>query len=134
MPVRTNKRKLGEEIEAECVFYLQSRGVKILNKNYSCRFGEVDIIGLVKTPDYNNPNMLKDTLVFYEVKFKKTGKNDVAEAAVNFRKQLNICRVSDYYRMMNHISEDTQIRFDVIGVNDRNITIYENAFEYIPVN
>ncbi len=134
MPVRTNKRQLGEEIEAECVFYLQSRGVKILNKNYSCRFGEVDIIGLVKTPDYNNPNMLKDTLVFYEVKFKKTGKNDVAEAAVNFRKQLNICRVSDYYRMMNHISEDTQIRFDVIGVNDRNITIYENAFEYIPVN
>ena len=134
MPVRTNKRKLGEEIEAECVFYLQSRGVKILNKNYSCRFGEVDIIGLVKAPDYNNPNMLKDTLVFYEVKFKKTGKNDVAEAAVNFRKQLNICRVSDYYRMMNHISEDTQIRFDVIGVNDRNITIYENAFEYIPVN
>ncbi len=134
MPVRTNKRKLGEEIEAECVFYLQSRGVKILNKNYSCRFGEVDIIGLVKTPDYNNPNMLKDTLVFYEVKFKKTGKNDVAEAAVNFRKQLKICRVSDYYRMMNHISEDTQIRFDVIGVNDRNITIYENAFEYIPVN
>ncbi len=134
MPVRTNKRKLGEEIEAECVFYLQSRGVKILNKNYSCRFGEVDIIGLVKTPDYNNPNMLKDTLVFYEVKFKKTGKNDVAEAAVNFRKQLNICRVSDYYRMMNYISEDTQIRFDVIGVNDRNITIYENAFEYIPVN
>ena len=134
MPVRTNKRKLGEEIEAECVFYLQSRGVKILNKNYSCRFGEVDIIGLVKTPDYNNPNMLKDTLVFYEVKFKKTGKNDVAEAAVNSRKQLNICRVSDYYRMMNHISEDTQIRFDVIGVNDRNITIYENAFEYIPVN
>ena len=134
MPVRTNKRKLGEEIEAECVFYLQSRGVKILNKNYSCRFGEVDIIGLVKTPDYNNSNMLKDTLVFYEVKFKKTGKNDVAEAAVNFRKQLNICRVSDYYRMMNHISEDTQIRFDVIGVNDRNITIYENAFDYIPVN
>ena len=66
------------------------------------------------------------------MKFRKTGKNDVAEAAVNIRKQRNICRVSDYYRMMNHISEDTQIRFDVIGVNDRTITLYENAFEYIP--
>ena len=132
MSVKTNKRKLGEEIEAQCVFYLQSKGVKILNKNYSCRFGEVDIIGLVKTPDLINPDMLTDTLVFYEVKFRKTGKNDVAEAAVNIRKQQNICRVSDYYRMMKHISEDTQIRFDVIGVNDRNITLYENAFEYIP--
>ena len=56
----------------------------------------------------------------------------MAEAAVNVRKQQNICRVSDYYRMMKHISGDTQIRFDVIGVNGRTITLYENAFEYIP--
>ena len=126
-----NRRFEGGAVEEEAIGFLQSEGVKILQKNYFCKIGEIDIIGSVKAPDLNNPDKLSDVLVFFEVKYRKNTNADIAEAAVDYKKQRNICRVSDHYRMINHISDDTPVRFDVIAVNDKNIMWYENAFEYV---
>ena len=126
-----NRRFEGDAVENEAVGFLQSEGVKILRKNYFCKTGEIDIVGTMKVPDIINPGIMTDVLIFFEVKYRKSQAADTAEAAVDLKKQKNICRVSDHYRMVNHIPEDTPVRFDVIAVNDKYISWYENAFEYV---
>ena len=38
------KKLLGREGEAEAARYLERKGYKILGLNYSCRYGEIDVI------------------------------------------------------------------------------------------
>ena len=42
-----------------------------------------------------------------------------------------ICKVSDYYRLIHKIDENTEMRFDVIAVDNGNIEWIKNAFEYV---
>ena len=53
-----NKRAVGSEKEAGAASFLVSKGVRILESNYSCRAGEVDLIGIDD-----------GCLVFFEVKW-----------------------------------------------------------------
>lgn len=115
-----NKRVIGDDIELECVRYLMEHGVKRIEKNYRCRLGEIDIIG------YD-----EEYLVFFEVKYRKSTTSGWAESAVGYSKQLQICKVSDFYRLNRHISEDTPMRYDVLAVNDKDVMWYKNAFDYI---
>lgn len=84
--------------------YLIKNGYKILTTNYSCRFGEIDIIA-----------MDKECLVFIEVKTRTSGKYGHPENAVNYwkKKHLELTARSyiDYKRMSNYIA-----RFDVVEV------------------
>lgn len=54
-----------------------------------------------------------------------------ALAAVDYRKMKKICRVSDYYRLINKISEDCFIRYDVVAITGDKIEWIKNAFEYV---
>ena len=54
-----NKRKLGEEKERFVCEYLKTGGYRILEQNFRCRFGEVDIVA--RHGKY---------LVFIEVKYR----------------------------------------------------------------
>ena len=84
--------------------YLIKNGYKILTTNYSCRFGEIDIIA-----------MDKECLVFIEVKTRTSGKYGHPENAVNYWKkkhlELTARNYIDYKRMGNYIA-----RFDVVEV------------------
>ena len=84
--------------------YLTKNGYKILTTNYSCRFGEIDIIA-----------MDKECLVFIEVKTRTSGKYGHPENAVNYWKkkhlELTARNYIDYKRMGNYIA-----RFDVVEV------------------
>lgn len=51
--------------------------------------------------------------------------------AVKYKKQRTICKVADYYRMVNGIMEDTPCRFDVLGFHQDEVCLIENAFYYI---
>lgn len=57
MTENRNKRKIGSEQETAARIFLEGRGVHILEKNYRCRQGEIDLIGL--DGEY---------LVFFEIK------------------------------------------------------------------
>ncbi len=84
--------------------YLIKNGYKILTTNYSCRFGEIDIIA-----------MDKECLVFIEVKTRTSGKYGHPENAVNYWKkkhlELTARNYIDYKHMGNYIA-----RFDVVEV------------------
>lgn len=115
-----NNRKVGEAGEALAVSELEKAGYKILQKNFRCRIGEIDIVALHK-----------GYLVFVEVKYRKDSRAGYAAEAVTWKKQQIISRVADYY-IRTHCSKIPSCRFDVAALDGEQLTIYENAFEYIP--
>lgn len=118
-----NNRKTGDTYEKKAILYLKDKDIKVVVNNFRCKIGEIDIIG------YDD-----DTLVFFEVKYRKTHDKGFAGEAVNFQKQKKISRVSDYYRMINSINDFSPCRFDVITIDGDEITWIKNAFYYIPRN
>ena len=120
-----NKRKKGSEKEHLAAQFLAQKGYAILALNFHYgRSGEVDIIA--KAPD-------RKTIVFFEVKYRKSRATGFPAEAVNFKKQQTICRVADFYRVRYKILDDVPCRFDVIAILGDEITHIENAFEYIVV-
>ncbi len=115
-----NKRKVGAEYEELTADFLIKKGIKILERNFRCRGGEIDIIGRDDK-----------TVVFFEVKYRKNKDTGYPIEAVDRRKQATISRVADYYRLTHGLSESASFRFDVIGILGDEITWYRNAFEYI---
>lgn len=117
--IKPSTKDKGNAYEDECVKFLIDNNITKIRRNYSCRMGEVDIIG------YDG-----DTLVFFEVKYRKNGTSGFAAEAVDFRKQKKISMVAANYLMVNKLTLDTSVRFDVLAVDGINIKWYKNAFEY----
>ncbi|SDB10347.1 putative endonuclease [Pseudobutyrivibrio sp. YE44] len=117
-----NYRKQGNDFEQLAADYLKNNGMKILKQNFYCKMGEVDIVG--KDGDY---------LVFVEVKYRKNKRTGSAVEAVNYNKKRKISRCADVYMMMNHVSSDTSVRFDVVAIEEGHLSHFKNAFEYIPI-
>lgn len=115
-----NTRAKGAEYEQVAAEYLQNRGVRVLVRNYRNRVGEIDIIG--RDGEYT---------VFFEVKYRKSNAKGSPAEAVNFRKQKTICKVADYYRMTHGMGEFSGVRYDVVAIENDEITWYKNAFEHI---
>ena len=111
----------GEERAAK---YLKKQGYRILERNYSCRFGEIDLI--VSDRAY---------LAFVEVKLRKSDAFARAAEFVDYHKQ-NRLRMAAELWLSQHETE-LQPRFDVVeiyapeGEQTKNPTIYhlEDAFQ-----
>lgn len=111
--------------EKEVISYLQNQKYKILDKNYRCNFGEIDIIAIEK-----------DCLCFIEVKTRTTCKYGRPSNAVNFIKQKHIINCAKLYVLQKRLG-NYKARFDIVEVfvkNDDNklevekINIIKNAF------
>lgn len=111
-----NKREKGTEYEALAAKYLKECGYEIICQNYRCRVGEIDIVA--KDGDY---------LVFLEVKYRKDDRMGSPFDAVDFRKQQKIIKVSQWYLVEQGIC-DVPIRYDVVGILDRDIKLIKDAF------
>lgn len=117
--MKKNTREIGQEQESRVCTYLERKGYIIEERNFRCRFGEIDIIA--RQGRY---------LVFAEVKYRSATDYGTPESAVNWQKRKKIIKTADYYRMKNRILEDVPCRFDVLAVTDEKIVHYENAFDY----
>ena len=100
--------------------YLEARGMKIKERNFRNRQGEIDIIG------YHD-----GYLVFVEVKYRSGNDKGYAAEAVDYRKQRQICKVADYYRYIHRLGENIAVRYDVIAVQGEEIEWLQNAFPHI---
>lgn len=115
-----NKRQAGQAVEEAVCDYLKQNNVVILERNYRCRSGEIDIIA--RDADY---------LVFIEVKYRSTRKYGSALEAVDIKKRAQICKVFTIYRMQKRLPFNVKVRFDVIGVDNETISWIKNAFSYV---
>ena len=112
-----SSKAVGNQYEALAAEYLQKEGYDIIERNFHCRQGEIDLIAR----DGN-------TLVFVEVKYRKDLTAGEPAEAVDARKQARILRTARYYMTRYHISEDTPCRFDVVAVLGSNVRLIRDAF------
>ena len=115
-----NNRAIGTDYETRACEFLETQGFSVLERNFRCRQGEIDIIAWDGT-----------YLVFVEVKYRKTAGSGSPLSAVDFRKQKKISRVALYYLTKNGLPETTPCRFDVVGISPKETVLIKNAFEYI---
>lgn len=114
-----NKRAVGTTYEKLTGAYLEKQGYEILEYNFRCRMGEIDIIA--KDGAY---------LVFVEVKYRSNRRTGSPLEAVDARKQRIISRVASYYCLTHGYGETMPCRFDVVAISGEEYTLIKNAFEY----
>jgi putative endonuclease len=104
-PSNGNKEtgELGEEIAAN---FLIARGFRILERNFRCKGGEVDIIA-------RDPG--DKSLAFIEVKTRRGHSYGVPQLAVTPFKQRQISKAALTWLGKNSL-HDTNARFDVIAI------------------
>lgn len=113
---RTNRSK-GTEYECKAAAYMEQHNMQVIEQNYRCRQGEIDIVGREK-----------DYLLFVEVKYRKDTKKGYPSEAVTPAKQARIYQAARYYLYAHHIPEHTKIRFDVAAILGEEIQYMKNAF------
>ena len=106
---------VAEQLAAE---YLQKHGLKLLKANYSCRFGEVDLI-------------MQDgeTHVFIEVRLRSGQRFGGAAASIDSRKQSKLLKTAQFY--LSDFKRIPPCRFDAVlmtSANESNIEWIKNAF------
>lgn len=117
-----NKRQqFGKDSESLAARHLKKNGYKILEQNYRNKLGEIDIIAKEK-----------ETLVFVEVKARKTHVFGNPKWAVTYKKQRKISMVALYYLKATKQTH-VKARFDVVSLSltkdNSQIEIIKNAFE-----
>ena len=120
-PVKDDRRQTGAKGESLAVAFLKKQGYRIIEENYRCKLGEIDVIA-------------RDgqILTFIEVKARRTDEFGGPKRAVTPKKQRKISMVAlDYLKRTEQMDE--KARFDVVAVRLRpkgpEIEIIKNAFD-----
>jgi len=96
----------GQQAESQACDYLRERGLNLVERNFRCKLGELDLI-------------MQDgeTLVFVEVKYR--GRTDYGHGseAVDRGKQLKLIRAAQVYLQQHPELMNTPMRFDVVSID-----------------
>lgn len=108
----------GQQAEALALRYLQNQGLKLISQNYRCRFGEIDLV-------------MRDgqTIVFTEVRLRKSNAFGGASASVDSHKQRRILAAARHY--LSELRGSPICRCDVVLLNqisEQGIEWIQNAF------
>ena len=95
---------MGRSGEDAAVTYLEARGYRILERNFRCKQGEIDIVA-----------ERGSAIVFCEVKTRRTDRWGQPSEAVDFRKQGRLRRLAAVWLSEREV-RSRDIRFDVISV------------------
>lgn len=110
-----NIGELGEDLVAQ---WLESTGWEILQRRFSCPWGEIDIIaqyhGLTGEPEAENNSRQNSILAFVEVKTRSSGNWDAGgRNAITPQKQAKICSTAGMFLAQYPEKADYPCRFDV---------------------
>lgn len=109
---------VGKKGELEAAQFLKTKGFEILEQNFRCRTGEIDIVCRDE-----------DEIVFVEVKTRINSIFGEGLESVNAKKQMKMIKTAQYYLRL-HGQENQAYRFDVISIlaNVNRIDHLEYAF------
>lgn len=93
----------GAAAEARALAYLQQQGMQLLERNFSCRCGEIDLI-----------MREQQTVVFVEVRQRSSAQFGGAAASVTAVKQARLWRTAEYY--LQRYASAPSCRFDLIAI------------------
>lgn len=116
-----NSIQTGKAKEQLACKFLQEKGLHLIQANYYCRWGEIDLI----MDD-------EGCLVFIEVRFRKTQGFGPAEETVGLKKQRTLIKTAQYYLLTQSDFDDIECRFDVVGIrgpeNQEQVNWIQHAF------
>jgi putative endonuclease len=115
------KKELGKKGEEKALRFLKKKGYRIIEQNYVCKMGEMDIIAKEK-----------DTLVFVEVKTRTSMAFGPPQLAVTQFKQRQLSKVALHFLKEKKL-EDIKARFDVVAIllppEKEQIELIRDAFD-----
>lgn len=112
-----DRKELGRRGEELACRYLKQQGYLILETNWSCRYGEIDVIA-----------RQGDAFIFIEVRVKKQNSMyGTAQESVNWKKQQQVRKTAIHYLHQHH-RHDQPVRFDVFAIN---YTTKQYTYEHI---
>ncbi len=112
----------GDEAEAQALAHLTQHGLKLVQRNYrvaagpNARGGEVDLI--VRERD--------GTLVFVEVRARRTASHGGAAGSVTLTKQRRVIYAAQHYLMQ--FASPPPCRFDVVAIEAESLQWLRAAF------
>ena len=110
-------RERGRQAEEAAAGLLARHGLRLVERNYHCRLGEIDLV-------------MNDgaTLVFVEVRSRNRGDYGCAAASIDAHKRRRIVNAARYYLQSKHYS-NTPARFDVVAIDGGDPEWIRNAFD-----
>ena len=90
--------EVGQKAENLALRYLQSKGLSLIEKNFSCRYGEIDLVMLHKK-----------VVVFVEVRYRKNTQFGTGAETVDYRKQQKLLNTAQYYLQHHHHQDKGRI-------------------------
>jgi len=109
-------RTVGAAMEARAADYLRARGLMILEQNFTCKGGELDLV----CQD-------GDTLVFVEVRGRAHDELGDPLETIGPEKRRRVIHAARVYLVNRHIDE-VPCRFDIVTLVGDAVTHYEDAF------
>lgn len=108
---------IGKQAEANACQFLETKGFKLLARNYYCRFGEIDLI--MKD---------RDEIVFVEVRQRASDHVLSPVESVNLTKQRKLIKTATHYLQQQRWFDKVSCRFDVVGITQDEIEWIKDAF------
>ena len=96
--------EIGRRGEALAAELLRAKGLTIVERNFRCRAGEIDLVAL------DGP-----TLVFVEVRSRRGDRAGTPLESVDPRKRARVTRVARHFLATRGLAEQ-DVRFDVVGI------------------
>ncbi|BBP05807.1 UPF0102 protein [Sulfuriferula plumbiphila] len=114
-PEQILMRASGPQAEQAAALYLARHGLQLVEKNYRCRFGEIDLIMRAGA-----------TLVFVEVRSRRSRAFGGAAASIDMRKQHKLIAAAQHY--LGQLGKPPPCRFDALLFDGDEIEWIPNAF------
>jgi putative endonuclease len=113
-----NSNNTGQQAENSACHYLKAQGLSLVERNYCCPRGEIDLI-------------MKDnsTTVFIEVRYRRNDHFGSGAESVDQRKQKKLLATAAHYLQKNPKAARGACRFDVISLTANN---GEQQLDWIP--
>jgi len=106
----------GASAEAAATRLLLERGYRIVERNFRCKAGELDLIALDR-----------NVLVFVEVRSRANDDHGHAAEMVSAHKQRQVARVAEHYLTLREPAYD-EVRFDVVAITGGQIELIQDAW------
>lgn len=105
----SNKKIRGDQAEEAACHYLQSQGLQLVERNFLCKRGEIDLI-----------MKQADTTIFVEVRYRQNSRYGSAAESVDWRKQAKLLATAEHYLQQYPKAAKGSCRFDVVAVSAQN--------------
>ena len=120
--MKDTSKAVGSKGEDLAVQYLKRKGFKVIERNYHCPAGEIDLIAREGK-----------TLVFVEIKARSSSEYGLPQEFVDRFKQRKMIEAARFFMAERRVTEDIPARFDVVAIQltptGPDIELIKDAFQ-----